>query len=172
MPENDESKMPLQLRKEKIIYLVLFALTILTFFMPYRVKTISGGQYTGFSGLVHNSAYSVDRMSGFEFPLSLIALVFLIGISVLSIFSRRKSLKIIALILVFFYVLFLLFLFVALTFHLNFGNQIITIKVGIGYVLLVVFSALFALNTIIAIRKNWNNSRRPVREFSNLLDDL
>lgn len=172
MTGSDNIKTNTPLFKEKIIYLSLIVASVFTFFLPYRVKHSYGGNYTGLFGNVLNSSYSVEKISGFEFYLPLISIIFLVTIALLILYSGKKSLKIIASVLLFFYLLFLLFLYVTLTFHLNFSNQRIEVKVGIGYVLLVIFSILFIFQSLVVIVKTWSGEKPPIGALSDLLDDI
>jgi hypothetical protein len=172
MPEADYIKKKTHLYKEKIVFVALIVLSFLTFFFPYRVKQTFGGSYTSLFGTVGNSSYSVEKISGFEFYLPMIAIVFLVTIALIILYSEKKSFKIIAGVMLFFYLLFLLFLYVALTFYLNFSNQRIEVEVGIGYVLLVIFSILFTIYSLVVIIKTWNGLKRPTGALSDLLDDI
>lgn len=172
MSESDFLKNNIPSNKERLVFLALVVGSFVTFFLPYRVKYSFGGKYTTLFGSVHNASYSVEKMSGFESYLPLISIFFLVVIALMLIYSRKKSINILALVLLVLYWLFLLFLYALLTFHLNFSNQRIEVKVGIGYFLLILFSILFTIQSIMVIIKTWKSNKPPTGALSDLLDEF
>jgi hypothetical protein len=142
---------------EKIVYLFLLLLSFTSLFLPFSEKEIKAGKYIGLfehSSVIHAS---INKLSGFEFPIVFISFLFLIVIPVLIFFTEKKIYKVIAFISLGVYLFFNLGLYYILTFDLTVFGPPVVVKVGIGYYLFCSVTLIFSLYTVYNLLKNWND---------------
>lgn len=157
--------------RDKIVFLILFVLMVLTFFLPFKIiETIGGTQRNifGFSNYVNPST---KNLNGFEFPVSYFVFIFVPLAASLILFSTKKAAKIIGLIAAILHMIFMALLFFAINFHLHLFGPKSIVKVGIGYYFLLGFSLLFIIQVIITFRTGILANEKSLPK-EDLLDDF
>lgn len=160
-----------QLKKDKIVYLILLVLMILCFFFPFKIIETVGGVHTNLFGFNSYVTPSRKIVNGFEFPLSYFTFLFIPLAVSLIVFSSKKAAKIIGLIVAISHMLFMVFLYFAINFNLNLFGPKLIVTVGIGYFFLLGLSVLFLIQIIVTLRNSLLVNVKPL-PLEDLLDDF
>ena len=151
-------------------YIIIFSVSLLCLFLPFRVEDQPGGTYPTLFG-VGSAKVHKEVFSGFEIPAVYIEFILMLIAASLMTFSVKRVFKILSLICLFFVVVFMIFLYVVVTFHFDLFGPTKIVTAGPGYFVFLLMVIFFVAYTIYAFIKTFRSTEVRVKD-NDLLDDI
>lgn len=148
----------IDLKREKVVFLLLFVVAVCTLFFPFRIE-VTGGYSVGLFGGGTYHPTKREIKTGFDVPIVFVELLLMLGSGVLMIFVSKLWAKITALVILILTIVLMLLMYAALGFHLDLFGPKTFIYIGTGYYFLAVDITLFTLFMVVTFIRTYKKSK-------------